>query len=421
MHLSEYAPLMGLAMVAGAGGGGGGGRSQGTPLSGGGGGMVVEEPPDDDNDNNKSPTVEEGGGETTGDNTKSSDNNTNTAADKESSTESNNQHSNNQPNHQSPSNNKKTTTPYPECWFEDEASGIPLRWHLFVGVLYDLMKGHQAATFDKKSSWNSNSNGSTQHNFLPWRIRVHFTSYPTDRLLPLDDGLDHTTIINNNKNDDDDDGNRGRITNLLKRLFRNSLKQALFMQYASSKVAMGINKHSHGKIWNAVLESNYGEYHEVNVGLQSGIGAPSMISSSAQSSSPRGIVTTPLAGEGESSGDGDGVPQLIPVRLMVNGMPAIQKPIKHEKDAECKRPSEVLEKLGTYRAPMCTTLGDVLAGCLPDYFVVDPTTGCTTEVSHSSLYYCIQGVQPSMECALVDLWRALSHPDHFLYIIVVTE
>jgi len=367
--------------------------------------------------------MEKGEGETTGDNTKSSDNTT-TAADEESSTdESNNQHSNRQRNHQSPSNNKQITTPYPECWFEDEASGIPLRWHLFVGVLHDLMKGHQRTTFDKKSSWNSNSNGSTQqHDFLPWRIRVHFTSYPTDRLLPLDDGLDHTTIINNNNNDDD--GNRGRITNLLKRLFRNSLKQALFLQYASSKVAMGINKHSHGKIWNAVLQSNYRQYHEVNVGLQSGIGTPSMMSgsSSTQSSSPHGIVTTFLAGEGESSGDNDdGVPQLIPVRLMVNGMPAIQKPIKHEKDVECKRPSEVLEKLGMYRALMCTTLGDVLAGCLPDYFVVDPSTGCTTEVSDSSLYYCIQGVQPSMECALVDLWRALSHPDHFLYILVVTE
>lgn len=30
--------------------------------------------------------------------------------------------------------------PYPICWFEDEKTGTVLRWHIFIGVLYDLMR-----------------------------------------------------------------------------------------------------------------------------------------------------------------------------------------------------------------------------------------------------------------------------------------
>eukprot|EP00579_Thalassiosira_antarctica_P020932 CAMPEP_0201952560 /NCGR_PEP_ID=MMETSP0904-20121228/1261_1 /ASSEMBLY_ACC=CAM_ASM_000553 /TAXON_ID=420261 /ORGANISM="Thalassiosira antarctica, Strain CCMP982" /LENGTH=387 /DNA_ID=CAMNT_0048496287 /DNA_START=414 /DNA_END=1574 /DNA_ORIENTATION=- len=371
MHFSGYAPVVVLAGAAG------------RLLAKGFSGMVVEEPPDDDD----GPIAESGEGESGG----TKDGSDAAASEKESSTEISDSHS-------KQSNSKQAA--YPECWFEDEESGTPLRWHLFVGVLYDLMKGSSAMI--DRSSWKGAFNEPTQHNFLPWRIRVHFTSYPTDRLLPLDDGLDNT----NNNNDDE---SHIRITTLVRRLFRNSLKQALFMQYASAKVAMSINKHSHGKIWDAVMQSNYGSYHEVNVGLQSGIKAPSI--STTQSS------TTVTAVKEEQSA---GVPQLIPVRIMLNGMPAIQKPTKHEKDSTKdsvrKRPTELLENLGTCQASPYTTLGDVLADCLPTHFAVDPSTGnCATAVSDETfVYYCVQGIQPSMKCAMVDLWRALSHPDHFL-------
>lgn len=288
---------------------------------------------------------------------------------------------------------------YPECWFEDEESGTPLRWHIFAGVLYDLMKGR--AIMDS-SPWKGASNEPAQHNLLPWRVRVHFTSYP-DQLLPLDDGLAHVSS---------DDGIGDRITGLVRRMFRNSLKQALFMQYASSKVAMSMNKTSHEKIWDALLKSNYESYHEVNVGLQSGIKSP-----------PVGIQSTTNFAATDNDEQRSGTPHLIPLRFMLNGLPAIQKPIKHGKDSnylDAKRPSEILEKLGTYQALPYTTLGDVLAECLPDHFAIDPSTGRVAAVTGSNVYCCVQGVQPNLNCAVVDLWRALSHPDHFLYIIAVT-
>eukprot|EP00571_Detonula_confervacea_P003582 CAMPEP_0172313482 /NCGR_PEP_ID=MMETSP1058-20130122/20279_1 /TAXON_ID=83371 /ORGANISM="Detonula confervacea, Strain CCMP 353" /LENGTH=422 /DNA_ID=CAMNT_0013027139 /DNA_START=192 /DNA_END=1456 /DNA_ORIENTATION=+ len=357
MQLSSYAPVAATGLLASA------------PFSS----MSVEEPPD-------SPTEDMGG--ESGEKSGSSDN----VTDQESS--------------KSPVKTKqpnKQQAVYPECWFEDEESGVPLRWHLFVGILYDLMKGN--ATMANCSSWKGVSIEPSQYNFLPWRIRLHFTSYPTDHLLPLDDGSPQPKLENANNNVDD---SHDRIITLVRRIFRNSLKAALFLQYASSKVAMSINKSSHVKMWDAVLQSNYGSYHEVNAELQAGISSPAI---SIQSNSNPTVVKD----------DQSDIPQLIPVRLMLNGMPAIQKPIKHQKDAkdnDCKkRPTELLEQIGKCHAPPYTTLGDVLAGCFPNHFAVDPSTGWVSVTSDdSTLYYCIQGVQPSLKCAIVDLWKALSHP-----------
>lgn len=286
---------------------------------------------------------------------------------------------------------------YPECWFEDEESGVPLRWHLFVGVLYDIMKGRTAVL---RSSADRQP---TLHNFLPWRIRIHFTSYPADQLLPLDDGSGSQPKLENANNNN---GNHSfaHITTIVGRMFRNSLKQALFMQYGSSKVAMAITKSSHEKVWDAVLQSNYSLYTEVNKDLQAGISLPSQ---SAADGAIRG-----------KHGQG-GIPRLIPVRLMRNGLPAVQRPIKHEEESrKCRRTTEMIERLETCRAPPHTTLGDVLSKFLPDHFAIDPSSGWASATSDPSLYYCIQGVQPSLKCAIVDLWRALSHPDHFLHITV---
>ena len=351
-------------------------------------GMSVEEPPDD------SPTADNSDGGNV------DNNNNGDGSEKETSSPSLQQNET--------TNNKRRDT-YPECWFEDEESGMPLRWNLFVGVLYDLMKGK--SMLKSCSSWKNVSNECTQHNFLPWRIRVHFTSYPTDYLLPLNNGCNN--VISQSDNDSDV-GSHDHITTLLRSIYRNSLKQALFMQYNSSKVAMSITKHSHHKIWDAVLQSNYSLYHEVNKELQAGISSPA-ISSTA--------IDAMLDNE-DGSGD-DNIPQLIPVRVMLNGMRPMQRPIKHRKenieDISCKRPTEILEKLGTSQAPPYTTLGDVLAKCLPAHFEIDPSSRWTTVTSDSNLYYSVQGIQPSLKCTLVDLWRALSHPDHFLYIIVITE
>eukprot|EP00966_Prymnesium_polylepis_P180661 4184315-Prymnesium_polylepis.1 len=50
-----------------------------------------------------------------------------------------------------------------EVWYDHD--GVPLRWQLPVGVLFDLVAGEQ------------------QRAELPWRLTVHFQSFPSDRLM----------------------------------------------------------------------------------------------------------------------------------------------------------------------------------------------------------------------------------------------
>ena len=52
-----------------------------------------------------------------------------------------------------------------ELWFEYD--GVPLRWQIPIGVLFDLLVGEHAAVCDR----------------LPWRITVHFQAFPAETLM----------------------------------------------------------------------------------------------------------------------------------------------------------------------------------------------------------------------------------------------
>ena len=302
---------------------------------------------------------------------------------------------------------------FPICWFEDELSGEPLRWHLFIGVLHDAMKGKAAV---QNSSQVVSS--AAEPNLLPWRIRLHFRSYPTT-LLPLEVGLQNTACAPKDDSTNDscrDINHTNQISSSIGRIFRNSLKQALFMQYSSAKVAMSISKSSHEKIWSAILSTDYVSYREVNNSLQVGI------------SSEPGVVPA-------ATGVASDVPGLIPVRVMLNSDSVMQKPCRafrdvkeskeqskqdHTDEEEPTEDDKVLENL-VERLESCsirqkTTLGDVLLSWLPQHFESDAMEAV---VAKPSVYYSIQGIRPKLSSSILDLWKCLCHPDHFLYITVI--
>jgi len=242
---------------------------------------------------------------------------------------------------------------YPVCWFEDEETGTALRWQLFAGVLYDLRR--RPAGEEEETSSSSFT--------LPWKIRVHFSLYPSSQLLELDDS-----------------GEYGIMTTV-ERTFRNSLKQALFLQYASSKVAMNMNKLSHQKIWDAVVHSNYTLYQEVNTDLQAISGdVPERQPDEDRNNNNNNSKAAP--------------PQQIPVRLLINHKPAIQRPCRD----------------------LTITLGDLLNEWIPESFLVD-----MKEPSEHLLSWSVQGIQPPLSASVLDLWKGLCHPDHFLYITLITR
>lgn len=125
---------------------------------------------------------------------------------------------------------KHTGSAYPVCWFEDEATELPLRWQYFSGILWDT---HQRTT----------------SNFgLPWRIRLHFTSYPSSQLLELDSTSGVLTTI--------------------ERKFRNSLKQALVLEHGHAKVALNMSKQSHERMWDSIVKSKYSIYKPLKEDIQ---------------------------------------------------------------------------------------------------------------------------------------------------------
>ena len=109
----------------------------------------------------------------------------------------------------------------PICWFEDEESQLPLRWHLFAGVLYDLVH-HQ----------------SNKASLLPWRLRLHFTNYPDSILLPL---------------------SAGQVEAQIRSILQNSLKQAITLRTGQSKAALQLlTKESYQMLWQALQQQDSG-------------------------------------------------------------------------------------------------------------------------------------------------------------------
>ena len=296
------------------------------------------------------------------------------------------------------------------CWFEDEVSGEPLRWHLFIGVLYDAMNGKAKLQQSSRMGFTNEANTT---NLLPWKIRVHFTAYPKT-LIPL--GI-HNTTSEENSSVDSNHSYATAISSIIGRIFRNSLKQALFMQYSSSKVAMSITKSSHEKLWDAIVSTNYAAYHEVNSTLQ------------MDKSSVSGTSTIKID-------DISDVPALIPVRVLLNSDSPMQKPCRTFQDATSEtdeandeKPNDepvkdrtidnLVEHLAAHSIRPQTKLGDLLTYWLPQHFGKEPPSD--EIIAKPSVEYYIQGIQPNLSCSILNLWRSLCHPDHFLYVVVCTK
>ncbi len=275
-------------------------------------------------------------------------------------------------------------------WLEDNRTKKPLRWHLFAGVLFDL-----SLPLGRKQQQ------------LPWKLTLHFSSYPHDKILSLSNGLD-----------------------TIRQYYFNSLKQSLYMQYGNAKKSTSeITKHHHDILWESLKINNYEMFYSVNQHLQ--------------------LVL-------EHHGSSGNKTILLPVRVLVDSLPVIQKPYRITSDRKTRRRNNPYKNSSNNASERsirsCGTLGDLLLDWLPHLFheVTLPTnthfSNTDGEIStptisiepksqtlpslHNAVVepqkdlYCttwvIQGITPSLKSSLLDLWYNLCHPDLFLYVIVRT-
>jgi hypothetical protein len=333
--------------------------------------------------------------------------------------------------------------PFPVCWFEDEETGMPLRWHLLAGVLFDLRPIYWKRGGGIAASSSSSSS-------LPWRLRLHFNNYPSSQLLPLS-GPDAMAAV--------------------RASYRHSLKQALCLCAPTASVggggggggaraaaALGISRDAHERLWESIRTGNYGLWRQVHD--EGNLGNLFL------------VETAPSAGADRLDPDstartasGSSPTFLLPIRVLCNSRPPIQRrcsPVKAVRGSALDDSSIIGLRKGGGQGELAvlTTLGDLLASWLPDLFraeivaesdavtaapdAVDESAGIpafgkrerlTVPAERASaanlsvrprlppteLEWRVSGLSNlPLKTPLLPLWTELSHPDHFLYISVVT-
>jgi Autophagy protein Apg5 len=140
---------------------------------------------------------------------------------------------------------------YPICWFEDEETKLAVRWHLFVGVLFDMLHPETEESRRKRRTLSSSS--STSSSSLPWKLKLHFNNYPSSQLLPLEEE---------------------NVLSSVQFSFRSAWKQALTILTGNSKCAMQMTKESHGLVWEAIASGDCELYHRVDLSTMTAVAIP---------------------------------------------------------------------------------------------------------------------------------------------------
>ena len=113
-----------------------------------------------------------------------------------------------------------------EPWYDHNE--VPLRWQIPAGVLFDLHAGEQRAAD------------------LPWRLTVHFQSFPSATLL-------------------------SSAGTAAEQLLMNSLKESCYMRCGSSAPAMSLSPVEQKQLTRALATNNHAAYDEVDRRLRAGV------------------------------------------------------------------------------------------------------------------------------------------------------
>eukprot|EP00249_Psilotum_nudum_P012802 c23996_g1_i3 orf=182-1435(-) len=133
-------------------------------------------------------------------------------------------------------------------WFDYQ--GLPLKWHIPTGVLFDLLCA------EPERPWN-----------LTYMLQVHFRSYPSDVLIPCD-GED-----------------------AVKWNYMNCLKEASYIMYGNTRGIMNMSQSDQLELWHSVVNGDQESYDRVSIKLR-----PSSGSSSAGASA-KGFLHKGAIGE----------------------------------------------------------------------------------------------------------------------------
>nr|APT43517.1 autophagy protein ATG5 [Nicotiana benthamiana] len=292
-------------------------------------------------------------------------------------------------------------------WFEYK--GLPLKWYIPTGVLFDLLCAEPER---------------------PWNLTVHFRGYPGNILTPCE-GEDSA-----------------------KWSFINSLKEAAYIINGNCKNVMNMSQPDQLELWRSIMDGNLEAYLRISSKLKLGLLVDdfSIQLSSSSSKSP----------ESTQNADGTGPAKTgrIPVRLYVRTInedfddlqdaPAVES---WDKISYINRPVEIHGDGGK-----CFTLCDAITKLLPELFgeklmpmddvsgeevevgqrlsleeTNKSSTGQSGEMLNERIVSCsvsdgaeiklirIQGIEPKMEIPFAWVVNNLMNPEYFLHICVYVK
>ncbi|KAL3525085.1 hypothetical protein ACH5RR_013457 [Cinchona calisaya] len=292
-------------------------------------------------------------------------------------------------------------------WFEYK--GLPLKWYIPTGVLYDLLCAEPER---------------------PWNLTVHFRGYPGNILTPCE-GEDS-----------------------IKWSFINSLKEAAYIINGNCKSVMNMSQSDQSELWQSVLNGNLETYLWVSSKLKLGLGGDDF-SIKLNSSS---LKSRQSANEADASGPIKA--GRIPVRLYVRStnedfddvedVPLVDS---WDKVSYINRPVEIHDNGKAF------TLGDAVKSLLPELFpnkslpsdnmclpegedgersALEDTSNTgsarspeeTGETLREHLESCslsdtaevklirIQGIEPKPEIPFAWVVNNLMNPEHYIHISV---
>ncbi|XP_047079018.1 autophagy protein 5-like [Lolium rigidum] len=205
-------------------------------------------------------------------------------------------------------------------WFEYK--GLPLKWYIPIGVLFDLLCAEPER---------------------PWNLIVHFRGYPAEILSPCE-GEDS-----------------------VKWSYNNSLKEAAFIITGNSKNVMNMSQADQAAMWESVRKGDMDSYTNISTRLKLGLFEEDW--SVATSSAER------QQGSDEPESPGSVRPCRVPVRLYVR---RVQEDLEYLEDAIAvsdwesvsyiNRPFEIRKEEGK----SYITLARALETLLPEFFSSKP-------------------------------------------------
>ncbi|KAE8157505.1 autophagy protein Apg5-domain-containing protein [Aspergillus tamarii] len=244
-------------------------------------------------------------------------------------------------------------------WFSFE--GVPLKWHLPIGLLYDLYAGADPASKGTAESEDAGWDIDDQNSPLPWRIVVHFSDWPDEELVRLDAG--------------------GMVMN---DAFINSVKEADFLRNGTAKGIMSLSKEDSSGLWKSVQDVELPSFQRIS-----------------------NILLPPLNQPFRN----------IPIRIFLplppdSGSPSL-KVVQSPIPPSIPPTSVAASQLALSRSsitPQTQTIGSALHSLLPHLFPSRRTPVLAKPVLH--------GAAVPMSAPVEELVRSSAYGDGWLYIVV---